>query len=123
LTVDESAVHEHLTLESIFDQILASKKTTDVIVVSHGSGAGLAIPLRDGATAGVEKDVIVSLGTDKAGADMDVGGTKLKMPAISDKRVSELTRLTESQVQSLRVKMNQVRAMKLKHLGFRACNM
>jgi hypothetical protein len=123
ITVKDVQILEKITLESILDTILANKGTTEILVVSHGSGSGLAIPIREGSTAGAERPVMVSLAADHPGEEVGFDGTKMKTPTISDKSVADLTMLPEPQVKALRTKMNQVRSMKLKHLAFRACNM
>jgi hypothetical protein len=124
ISVKDVTLLEKITLEAVLDQIIASKGTTEVVLVSHGSGSGLALPLRDGSTAGAEREVIFALSADRPGEDVGIDGTtKIKTPKISEKAVADLTRLAESQVTTLRTKMNQVRSMKLKHVAFRACNM
>lgn len=123
VSVEDVTVLEKITLDSILDTIIASKKTTEVVLVSHGSGSGLAIPLLQGSTAGAERSVILVLSADRPGEEVGFDGTKMKTPTKSDKDVAELTRLAEQQVKALRAKMNQVRSMKLKHVAFRACSM
>jgi hypothetical protein len=123
VSVEDVTVLESITMEAVLDQIIASKGTTEVVLVSHGGGSGLALPLRNGSTAGAERAVILALSADRPGEEVSFDGTKLKTPTKSEKDVADLTRLGEPQVRTLRTKMNQVRSMKLKHVAFRACNM
>ena len=123
VSVSDATLVEKLTLESILDVILASKGTTDVVVVCHGDGSGLALPLQTGASAGAEVRVIFPLGADHPGQQTSDDGTKMATPIISDGAVADLTRLSEPQIKGLRKKMNQVRSMKLNHVAFRACSM
>jgi hypothetical protein len=121
ITVKSVVTQEVMTLESLLDGMLAGKET-DIVVVCHGSGGGLALPLMKGATAGSEREVIFALATDKPGEEV-IDGMKIKTPAISEESLVTLTRLTIQQVKSIRVKINAVRALKLKHVAFRACSM
>jgi|SRR5581483_2195926 len=122
VSVEDSILIEEITLDAILDQILASK-AAEVIIVNHGSGDGLALPLLKGSTAGAQKEVMVFVAADVSREEGEPGGIRVKTPIKSDKDVADLTRLSEAQVKALRVKMNQVRARKLKHVAFRACNM
>jgi hypothetical protein len=123
ISVKDTVLFETVSLESVFDQMIAAKGEKEFVLVSHGSGAGLDLPLMVGATGGAERDVMWVLAADRPGEDVGFDGTKIKTPKKSDKDVADLTRLSESQVATLRAKMNQVRGMNLKHVAFRACNM
>jgi len=123
ITVKSTVVHESMTLESILDQIIQLESGTEIVIVCHGDGEGLELRLQKGSTAGAERDVIFALAADQPGEEIGYDGTKLKTPRKSDADLAILTRLTEPQVQALRAKMTQVRAKKLKHIAFRACNM
>ena len=121
VTVEGVALLEKITLEGILDAVLASK-SDEIVVVCHGSGDGLAIPVLPGARSGSVQEVVQSLAIDQPGEE-NVDGMKLKTPAISDAKAAQVAMLSEAQVKALRAKMNAVRAMKLKHVAFRACNM
>jgi hypothetical protein len=123
ITVKSVVTQEVMTLESLLDGMLAGKGEMDIVVVCHGSGGGLALPLMKGATAGAQSEVILALSADKPGEEVSFDGSKMKTPAISEESLQTLTRLSLHQVQSLRTKMNSVRALKLKHVAFRACSM
>jgi hypothetical protein len=123
ISVTDVTLVEHLTLESILDLILASKGATDLVIVCHGDGNGLALPLQKGSKAGAEIRVIFPMGADRPGLETADDGTKMATPVISDSSIAELTMLSELQVKAFRMKMNQVRSMKLKHVAFRACSM
>ena len=123
VSVEDVTLLESITIEAVLDQIIASKGTTEVVLVSHGDGSGLALRLRNGSTAGAERAVILALSADRPGVEVSFDKTKLTTPTKSEKDVADLTRLGEPEVRTLRAKMNQVRSMKLKHVAFRACNM
>jgi hypothetical protein len=122
IAVKDAMVTDVMTLEALLDAILANQGTTEILIVSHGSGAGLAIPVRPGARSGAEAQVILALAADRSREEVEYG-TKIKTPIKSDKDVADLTMLTEDKVSTLRMKMNQVQKMNLKHAAFRACNM
>jgi hypothetical protein len=123
ISVDATTVIEDITLEGILDAIISAKGTKEVVIVSHGSGDGLAFPITAKSTAGAEKAIIYPLSADKVGVEVSDNGTKSQTPKRTDKDVADMLGLTEAQVTAFRVKMNQVRTMKLKHVAFRACNM
>jgi hypothetical protein len=124
IKVEGTTLLESINLEAILDQIISSK-ATEVVIVCHGDGSGLAIPLRQGATVGAVKEAITILSADRRGEEEPelAGGAKTVTPARSDEDASVVTKLREPEVKTLRAKMNQVRGMKLKHVAFRACNM
>lgn len=123
ISISDVALIEKISVAAILDVIIAAKGTTEVLVVSHGGGSGLAIPIMDGSSAGAQREIITAVSADHPGEEVGFGGTKIKTPVISDKDVADLARLKEPEVKALRTKMNQVRAMKLTHVAFRACNM
>lgn len=122
ISVKDAKLIEKVSLEAIFDQIIAAK-ATEVVIVNHGDGSGLAMPLQDGSTAGAQREVMFSFGADVSREETGIGGAKMKTPIKSDKAVADLTRLTEAQVKALRAKMKQVQALKIQHVAFRACSM
>jgi hypothetical protein len=122
ISVTDTKLLETVSLEAFFDQIIAAK-ASEVVIVNHGDGSGLAVPLQKGSTAGAQREVMFSLGADVSREEIGIGGAKMKTPVKSDKDVADLTRLTEPQVKALRAKMNQVRALKMQHVAFRACSM
>lgn len=122
ISVSKTVLIEKITFEAILDNIIAAK-ATEVVIVNHGDGSGLALPVMAGSTAGAERPVMTFLAADRSHEEAGPGGTKIKTPIKSDKDVADLTRLSEQQVKAIRVKMNEIRAMKLKHVAFRACNM
>jgi hypothetical protein len=121
IKVESSVLLEHIDFEAVLDQMIAAK-ASEVVIVSHGDGNGLALPLKKGASAGAERVVIDALAADKS-EDVVIGGQKIRTPVKSDKDVADLTKLSETDVKALRAKMSQVRRMKLAHVAFRACNM
>lgn len=123
LTVKDSVIAEKLTIESIFDKIMA-EGNTEVIIVCHGTDMGLSIPILNASKPEdlVHIDTITFLSLDKPSQQV-VAGTTLNMPVKSDKDVADIAKTTAPQVAALRKKMNDVRSMKLKHVAFRACNM
>lgn len=115
---------EKLTLEKIFDKLIELKGTKDVLIVAHGSNEGLSIPLMHGSSGGAQGPSIGAIARDHATEEeAELGGGKMKMPAMSVKRAAEITTLSEANVTTLRQKMNKVRAMRLKHVAFRSCDM
>lgn len=123
ISVKDAAVIEKMSIAAILDVIIAAKGTTEIVIVSHGDGSGLAIPVMDGSSAGAQREIITAVSADHPGEEVGFGGTRVRTPVISDKDVADLTRLKQAEVKALRTKMNQVRAMKLTHVAFRACNM
>jgi hypothetical protein len=122
LTVKDTTLFETITLDSVLDHILASK-AYEIVIVCHGGGSGLDLPLLPGAAAGAEVRIIFPLSADVSREETGIGGVKTKTPIRSDKDVADTAMLTESQVKALRAKMNQIRKLKLKHVAFRACTM
>jgi hypothetical protein len=117
LAVSDTTVHDSLTLEAILD-IMIRSKDREYIVVCHGDPDGLALPLMKGAKSGASKVTVLPLSADRQNS---AGGATT--PVISEESLVELTKLRPDEVSSLRQKMSQVRAMKLNHVAFRACNM
>ncbi len=122
IAVKDAMVTDVMTLEAILDAMLANQDATEIVIVSHGSGVGLAIPVSPGARSGAEAQIILALSADRSREEVEYG-TKIKTPIKSVKDVADLTMLTEDKVNILRTKMNQVQKMNLKHVAFRACNM
>jgi hypothetical protein len=123
ITVKDVQILDRMTLEAILDVIVANQGTSEVLIVSHGTGGGLAIPVRQGARSGADAIVVRTLAANRSREDVGWDGTKTKAPIISDEAAAEIAILHEDQVRQLRAKMNQVQNMKLKHVAFRACNM
>ena len=124
ISVGDMTIQEDMTLESILDAVIGSKKATEILLVAHGDGSGLAIPLVAGGRGGAETRLLLPLLADHQEEEEEsIGGAKIMSPIITDKAVADLTMLTEQQVKALRAKMNQVKSMKLKHVAFRACSM
>ena len=84
ITVESTVLLEQIDLEVLLDQIIGAK-ASDIVIVSHGDGNGLALPLRKGATAGAEKAVIDVLAADKS-VEILVGGQKIRTPVTADSR-------------------------------------
>jgi hypothetical protein len=122
ITVKDVTVTKDMTLDSVLDVII-QKKQTEVVVVCHGWSEGLALPLVAGSrmNGGAQKDQLFPLSADGNSKDQLDGG--LRLPVRSDKDVADQARLFEDQVKALRVKMNQVRGLKLEHVAFRSCDM
>lgn len=119
IVVKDVTVLEDMTLDSIMDVIIRAKQT-EILVVCHGWSEGLAIPLMKGRgiTGGAQRQQIFPLSADRAFED---GG--IKTPIISAKDVADQAHMSEQQVTALRAKMNQIRALSLAHVAFRACDM
>lgn len=69
-----------LDLEAIIDTILTSRGMTEILVVSHGSGDGLAIPIRRGSPSGAQSAIIVAFASESQGEDVSFDGSKIKDP-------------------------------------------
>ncbi|WP_031500167.1 hypothetical protein [Bryobacter aggregatus] len=122
MNVKKVVLLEKMTLDSILDQIIAAKDR-EVLIVSHGDGNGLALPLREGASSGAERDLMVALAADRNRNITIEGGTTIRTPIRTNADLATLTRMTEAQVAALRAKRTQVQEIQLKHLAIRACNM
>src|SRR5262249_15375623 len=112
------------TMEVILDRIIASKGAREVLIVCHGTMESLDIPITAGTVAKATEANIRSLANDQDREERGPNNERIKKPAISDQGVIDNTEMTViQQVRSIRIKMNVVRAMKLKHVAFRACNL
>jgi hypothetical protein len=108
----------HITLEGLLDAILATPADAskrDVIVVGHALDIGLAMPLTSHGRAQARVDVIRMIGADSHAP----GGIAA---AVSTREVGQVCGLPERAVESLRAKMNRVRALRPNSVSFRACN-
>lgn len=115
ITVKGVVVQEGMTIESIMDTII-DKKDKEVVIVCHGIADGLLIPFIAGSKFFAVQEPVIRLASDHSGK---VGG--INLPVYSDKDVAH--QLSEDNVKRLRLKMNRVRALKLDHVAFRACDM
>lgn len=115
ITVTKTVVVDPMTIESIFDAIIEGKDQ-EVVIVCHGIEDGLLIPFVAGSKFNAVQSPVLRLASDH---QVDVGGAKI--PAVSDKDVAP--QISEDDAKRLRMKMNKVRAMQLKHVAFRACDM
>lgn len=122
IEIKKSIVLDTLSIDSILDQIIASKES-EILIVNHGTPDGLMTTLFDDSTSLIAKEMISFLSMDKPSTEQnDIVGS-IKLPAKSDSEVATIAKTTEARVVVLRKKMNAVRAMKLKHVAFRACDM
>jgi len=115
ITVKKVVVQEDMAIESIMDAII-QEKDKEVVIVCHGLASGLLIPFIAGSKFFAVHDPVIKLASDHAGT---VGG--INLPVYADNAVAN--QLSEADVKRLRLKMNQVRALKLEHVAFRACDM
>ncbi len=107
-----------ITLEGLLDAILATPADAskrDVIVVGHALAIGLAMPLTSHGRMQSRVEAIRMIGADSEAP----GGLAA---AVSTREVGQVCRLPERAVESLREKMNRVRALRLNSVSFRACN-
>jgi len=95
---------------------IIQEKDKEVVIVCHGIAGGLLIPFIAGSKFLAVLEPVIKLASDHAGT---VGG--INLPVYADKDVAN--QLSEADVKRLRLKMNQVRALKLEHVAFRACDM
>lgn len=108
----------HITLEAVLDAILATPADAtkrDVIVVGHAQDIGLAMPLASHGRAQSRVEVIRMLAADREAPDGMAA-------AVSAREVSHFCGLAVPAVETLRAKMNRVRALRLNSVSFRACN-
>jgi hypothetical protein len=122
ISISHVSTFGHSNFESLLDAILHAGNISELLVGCHGSDDGLALPLRDGSAAGAEQAVITALATDHTHTEV-IDGKQLNMPAISVDNLVTLTGLTKAQVTDLRAKMTRLRALQLKHVAFRSCDM
>ena len=122
IEIKKTVVLEKLSIDSVVDQIIASNQS-EILIVNHGSQDGLMTTLFDDSTPLIAKDMISFLSMDKPSTAQDGIGGSYKLPVKSDSEVAIIAKTTESRVVALRKKMNAVRAMKLQHVAFRACDM
>jgi hypothetical protein len=122
IEIKKTVVLETLSIDSLLDQIIASKES-EILIVNHGNTDGLMTTLFDDSTSLIAKDMISFLSMDKPSTAQDGLGGSYKLPVKSDSEVAIIAKTTESRVAALRKKMNAVRAMKLQHVAFRACDM
>jgi hypothetical protein len=122
ITISSAATFRHNNFDSLLDAILNAGKISELLVGCHGSDDGLNLPLRDGSTAGAEMAVITALATDHSHTEV-IDGRKLNMPATSVDDLVTITGLTKAQLTDLRSKMTRLRALQLKHVAFRSCDM
>lgn len=107
-----------LTLSSLLDAMALIPPGSSAIVVSHGRDQGIALPMINGDTIGSRCELVSLLAADTT---ITVGGFPL--PARPDAEIAPVLRMRPDQVAALRARMNRVRALRLSHVAFRACNM
>jgi hypothetical protein len=115
ITVKKVVIQADMAIESIMDSII-EEKAKDVVIVCHGIASGLLIPFIVGSKFFAVHEPIIKLASDHA---RTVAG--INLPVYADNAVAN--QLPEVDVKRLRVKMNQVRDLKLEHVAFRACDM
>lgn len=107
-----------ISLEAVLEAILATPPDAgkrDVIIVGHARDIGLAMPLSSHGRAQSRVDMIRMLAADRGSADG-------LAPPVSAREISQVSGLPERAVDTLRDKMNRVRALRINSVSFRACN-
>jgi hypothetical protein len=118
LTGDTVLPLHNLTIDTVLDEIIRRARSGgDVILVCHARDMGLALPLITGGPVRARTEAIGQLAIDQPTAD-----PVLPTPAISAAEAAPVLMMSEAQVAALRVKMNQVRALRLRHVALRGCN-
>jgi hypothetical protein len=109
-----------ITLEAVLDDIIANVRSgEDVIIVGHGREGGLSMPLVTGSEARARAEHLGALAGDRAARDPLLG----VLPPRADAEVAAQLGLAVPVVARIRAKMNAVRALRLRHVALRACNL
>ena len=118
LTSDAVVPLRNLTIDSVLDEIIRrARPGGDVVLVCHARDMGLALPLITGGPVRARTEAIGQLAIDQPTSD-----PVLTTPAISVAEAAPVLMMSEAQVTALRAKMNQVRALHLRHVALRGCN-
>ena len=118
LTGDTVVPLRNLTIDSVLDEILRRARSGgDVVLVCHARDLGLALPLITGSAVRARSEAIGQLAIDQPTDD-----PVIPTPAISAAQAAPVLMMSEAQVAALRVKMNRVRALHLRHVALRGCN-
>jgi hypothetical protein len=118
LTADDVVGRPSITIDSVLTEILSrAQRGADVVLVCHAREMGLAIPLIRGGPVRARLEAIGPLASDH---EITIDG--MTLPGPSAAAIAPILMMTESQVTALRQKMNQVRALGLRHVALRGCN-
>ena len=118
LTSDSVLPLRHITLDSVLTEIARrGRRGGDVILVCHARDLGLALSLRSGSPVRARSEAIGVLAHDTESSD-----SGLHLPPISVSEAAPMLMMSEEHVTDLRTKMNQVRALGLRHVALRGCN-
>ena len=118
LAADDVVALPHITIDAVLTEILhRGRGGGDVMLVCHARDIGLAIPLIHGGAVRARSDAIGALANDH-----DTTSDGIPSPGIPAAEVAPLLMMPESQVTALRQKMNRVRALRLRHVALRGCN-
>lgn len=118
LTTDEVVRFPHITMDRVLTEIVShGRRGGDVMLVCHARELGLAIPLINGGAVRARSDAIGQLAHDRP---TTVDG--ITAPGVSAADAAPVLMMREGQVTGLRQKMNQVRALGLRHVALRGCN-
>lgn len=104
----------HMTLETLLEAILrTARPRSEILVVCHGLNIGLALPLSRRVRTKMRWDWIGSLASDRA------EGISYAVP---DADVARMMGCNATDIALVRALMNRVRALGLRGVHFRACN-
>jgi hypothetical protein len=118
LTADDVVPITSITIDSVLTEILRrARGGGDVVLVCHAREMGLAIPLIRGGAVRARSDAIGVLASDH-----ETTSDGMTFPGTSAAATAPALMMPESQVTALRQKMNQVRALGLRHVALRGCN-
>jgi hypothetical protein len=107
-----------MTIDGVLTEILRRGRSGgDVTLVCHARDMGLAIRLVGGGAVRARSDAIGLLASDR---EVTIDG--LSAPARTDTEVAPILMMSPAQVAALREKMNGVRALRLRHVALRGCN-
>jgi hypothetical protein len=118
LTSDVVVALSPITLDAVLTETLSRGRSgADVTLVCHARDMGLAIRLVNGGAVRARYDAIGWLASDR-----EVTSDGISAPARAASEVAPILMMSETQVTTLREKMNRVRAMRLRHVALRGCN-
>lgn len=118
LTADDVVALPLITIDAVLTEILRRGRSgADVMLVCHARETGLAIRLISGGAVRARYDAIGFLASDH-----ETASDGIPAPACPASAAAPILMMSESQVTALREKMNRVRALRLRHVALRGCN-
>ncbi len=115
LQVSRAVPLSPVSLDGLLDAILQHASRGDsIIVVGHAREGGLSMPLFPGSQARARAEIAAML----APSEDDF----LPIPARPSADIAPICQITPAQVDALRAKVGQIRALRLQHAALRACN-